>query len=88
LSAERIAAVNRAADSLEAGDVLLIPAVYHEELQTRGQRSTRSKSGVKSAALGSKKSAAVHSGHIATSRRLPPQVLHRKAVIRTASLDR
>src|SRR5664279_5777160 len=31
LTPDRIASVNRAADSIEAGDVLLIPAVYREE---------------------------------------------------------
>lgn len=87
LSPERIAAVNRASDSLEAGDVLLIPAVYHEESRpVRGRRSVRSKSTL--SPLAHKSAGVQHSAHIATSRHLPAQVLHRKAAVRTASLDR
>ena len=71
LAPERIVAVNRAADSLEAGDVLFIPAVYHEERPARRVRTRRT---------GSKTTAS------ATSRRVPAQVLHRKAAVRTASL--
>jgi len=90
LSAERIAAVNRAADSIEAGDVLLIPAVYHEP--TQGARVRFRGTRVKSASSGafrSKKGTAVQNGtHVAASRRLPAQVLHRRAAVHTASLER
>lgn len=83
LSAERIVAVNRATDSLEPGDVLLIPAVYHEEIRPRYTRlrRTRGKIGL-STALRSNKSGATHS-----SRPVPSQVLHRKATVRTAALE-
>ncbi len=87
LSAERIAAVNRASDSLEAGDVLLIPAVYHEESRpVRARRSARGKSNL--LAVTHKSAGFQHSAHITTSRHLPAQVLHRKAAVRTASLER
>jgi membrane-bound lytic murein transglycosylase D len=85
---ERIAAVNRAADSLEAGDVLLIPAVYHEESQpVRGWRNARAKSAAGGGFQANKGTAVRHSTHIAAGRRLPTQVLHRKAAVRTASLE-
>lgn len=89
LSPERIAAVNRAADSLEAGDVLLIPAVYHEDSQpARRWRNARSKSSSAGAFRSDKSTALERSTHIAAGRRLPVQVLHRKAAIRTASIER
>lgn len=85
LRPERIAQVNRAADSLEAGDVLLIPAVYHEEPQRRLRSSRAHFTG----ALKSHKANAVQRGtHVAAGRRLPAQVLRRKAAVRTASLER
>ncbi len=72
---DRIASVNRAADSIEAGDVLLIPAAYHEEKAVVVRRR-------------SKGNAAVHSGsHIAASRYIPATTLHRKAAVRTARLE-
>jgi peptidoglycan lytic transglycosylase D len=78
LTPERIADVNHAADSLEAGDVLLIPAAYHEE--SNGLKGH-------SAVSGSRRSSARRGARIATSRRVPAPVLHRKAGIRTASLQ-
>jgi membrane-bound lytic murein transglycosylase D len=87
LSANRIAAVNRSADSLEAGDVLLIPAVYHEPVQhERRFRNARARSARSGASRSSKASAAQHGTHVAAARHLPVQVLHRKAAVRTASL--
>lgn len=90
LSPERIAQVNRAPDSLEAGDVLLIPAVYHEESQpARRFRSARSRTAFAGAFRSSKATGAQHSStHVVVSRRLPAQVLHRRAAVRTASLER
>jgi membrane-bound lytic murein transglycosylase D len=83
LPAERIVAVNRATDSLEAGDLLLIPAVYHEESRSRYARLRRTRGNIGlSTALRSNKSGATHSG-----RRVPSQVLHRKANVRTAALE-
>lgn len=87
LSPERIAQVNRAADSLEAGDVLLIPAVYHEETQPlRRFRSARAKSALAGAFRSEKATSVQRSTHVAAGRRLPAQILHRKAAVRTASL--
>ena len=90
LSPDRIAAVNRAADSLEAGDVLLIPAVYHEPTQTVRSRWKSSRTRVAFASgYPSKKAVAVQRGtHVAASHHLPTQVLHRKAAVRTATLER
>ena len=87
LSPDRIVAVNRGADSLEAGDLLLIPAAYHEEAQphvrARG-KNIRTKSAP--TAGKSSKAPAQRGAHIAASRKVPVQILHRKAAVRTASL--
>lgn len=83
LSAGRIVAVNRAADSLEAGDVLLIPAAYHEDSYpaTRTAKHARH-----SSATAARRGSAVHATRIASTRRVSSQVLHRKAALRTADL--
>jgi membrane-bound lytic murein transglycosylase D len=83
---ERIAAVNRASDSIEAGDVLLIPAVYREDkpLASGKRSSTR----VRNASNVRRAPTASHSTHIAASRRVSPQVLRRRASVRTASIER
>lgn len=91
LPAERIVAVNRATDSLESGDVLFIPAVYHEETHARYGRSWRARRRIGvSAALHSNGSASGwRSGRAVTVtlHRVPSQVLHRKALVRTAALE-
>ncbi|MBV9612412.1 MAG: transglycosylase SLT domain-containing protein [Acidobacteriaceae bacterium] len=88
LSADRIAQVNRAADALEAGDVLLIPAVYHEpKPPARRLRTAHGKTRAV-AATWINKSASQQNAHVAEGHRLPAQVLHRKAAVRTASLQR
>jgi membrane-bound lytic murein transglycosylase D len=81
LSPGKIAAVNRGSDSLEAGDVLLIPAVYHPE--TTVLKSSRSLRGKRTRG---RASSIRSSTHIAASRHVSAQVLHRKAAVRTASL--
>jgi membrane-bound lytic murein transglycosylase D len=75
---ERIADVNRASDSLEAGDVLLIPAAYHEESNGLKTRSLSARGRTLSARRGTR---------ITASRHVPAAVLHRKAAVRTASLQ-
>lgn len=90
LSPERITAVNHSADSLEAGDVLLIPAVYVND--SRPVRSRTRSSHMKTTLASSgktahKTSSGQHGAHVAASRQVPSQVLHRKAVVRTASLQ-
>jgi membrane-bound lytic murein transglycosylase D len=74
LTPERIASVNRISDSIEAGDVLLIPALFHEEHQPLRKRS-RGAAPVQRAS------------HLAASRHIPASTFHRKAAIRTASLE-
>ena len=88
LTPDRILAVNRGADSLETGDTLLIPAVYHEDAAPRARVSRRSAHGkpVYPPAK-SRKAPAAHSARIAASRQIPAQVLHRKAGVRSASLQ-
>ncbi|HTU48250.1 MAG TPA: transglycosylase SLT domain-containing protein [Bryobacteraceae bacterium] len=90
LTPERIVAVNRGADSLEAGDTLLIPAVYHDDTPhpVRARRGNFSRRTATPAALKSGKAPASSKAHIATSHRVPAQVLHRKAAVRTAALNR
>jgi membrane-bound lytic murein transglycosylase D len=88
-TADRIAAVNSSADSLEAGEVLLIPAVYHEPARTTSiTRTTRGRSTPpKSAARSSKANTSQRGTHVVASRHVTPPVLHRKAAVRTASLQ-
>lgn len=83
---ERIVAVNNTlAANLTEGDTLLIPAEAHEDLITRSTRK-KSRSGSSNLhAVGS--SAARRATHVAASRHTPPQVLHRKAAVHTASLS-
>jgi membrane-bound lytic murein transglycosylase D len=89
LSPERIVAVNGQSDALEAGDTLLIPAVYHPEIRPRAQRTTAKRAHGKTARFPSSRATIVHrSTHVAASRRIAPQVLHRKAAVHTASLHR
>jgi membrane-bound lytic murein transglycosylase D len=89
LPAERIVAVNRATDSLEPGDMLLIPAVYHEERRPRYARLRRTRGKIAlSTAFHPNKSVAGQSGPARASlRRVPSQVLHRRAALRTAALQ-
>ncbi len=87
LTPDRIVAVNRAADSLEAGDVLLIPVVYHEEKQTvRLGKLAHSRAHL-ARPLPAKPSRIRSEAHVTASRHVPSQILHRKAAIRTASLE-
>ncbi|MFL6353690.1 MAG: transglycosylase SLT domain-containing protein [Bryobacteraceae bacterium] len=84
LPAERIVAVNQATDSLESGDMLFIPAVYHEETRPRYRRSWRTRVKISASA----KAASGQDGRPAAARQVSPPVLHRKAQVRTATLDR
>lgn len=88
---ERIAAVNRSADSLEAGDTLLIPAVYVDNssrmVRIKGKR-VRVKLASATSKTSAHKSTSIQSAtHVAAAHRVPAQVLHRKAAVRTASLQ-
>jgi len=74
LSTSRIVEVNQGAEQLEAGNVLLIPAVYHPEVYARtGRRkSTRAR----------------RTTHIAASRHTTSRTSHHRAPVQTASLHR
>jgi membrane-bound lytic murein transglycosylase D len=90
MSPERIAAVNRSTDSLEAGDTLLIPAVYVDHTQSgrvKGKKARGKLLVARSTSMARKSGSSERGTHVAASRRLPAQVLHRKAVVRTASLQ-
>ena len=88
MTPDRIAAVNRSSDSLEVGDVLLIPAVYVDDSRPvrTGARGTHGKLVLASTSRTHK---SLHStGHQASaSHHLTPQALHRNAAVRTASLQ-
>jgi membrane-bound lytic murein transglycosylase D len=87
---DRIAAVNRSTDALEAGDTLLIPAVYVDDSRAAHGKVKR----IRGKLVVARVNSSAHSAgslqrgtHVAASRRLPAQMLHRKAVVRTASLQ-
>ena len=92
--AERIMAVNNSqAANLTAGDTLLIPADYHPEASSKVVRhgsKTLAKSHApahRSSNVRAARAVAPERGtHVAASRRVPAQVLHRKAAVHTASL--
>jgi membrane-bound lytic murein transglycosylase D len=93
LNPERIVAVNSQADSIEAGDTLLIPAVYHPEATKRTVHSrarlTHARATTAKAKTRSSKTASAHrSTHVAASRHVAARVLHRPAAVHTASLAR
>ncbi|HZQ53640.1 MAG TPA: transglycosylase SLT domain-containing protein [Bryobacteraceae bacterium] len=89
LAPERIIEVNRGADSLETGDVLLIPAVYHQERPAYVRaHSSRTKVRSTSRTQTHSKTPVRQASHISASRHVSSQILHRKAAVRTASLTR
>jgi membrane-bound lytic murein transglycosylase D len=81
VTAEQIASVNPASDSIEAGEALLIPAVYHEERTATSRKRTS-----KTTAVRARGNSLGRAAHVASSRNISPQVLHRRASVRTASL--
>ncbi len=78
--AGRIMEVNGGSDSLDAGDVLLIPAVYHPPAR-QIRRMVRSR--YRSTSHVSRRRASSRS---VASHHVSPNVLHRRAAVRTASL--
>jgi LysM repeat protein len=90
LTPARIVAVNAQADTIEAGDTLLIPAVYHPEAKRRVVRghSKLTRAHTTGAKARSGKTAARRSAHVVASRHVSTQVLHRPAAVRTASRSR
>ncbi|MDQ2841679.1 MAG: transglycosylase SLT domain-containing protein [Acidobacteriota bacterium] len=87
LPAQRIVAVNRAADSLETGDMLLIPAVYHEEKAPAKRLVRSSRSRRRTTVYSHSHRSTLHGTHVAASRRAPARVLHPRAAVRTAGLS-
>jgi membrane-bound lytic murein transglycosylase D len=75
-----ILAVNDGADALDAGDVLLIPAVYHEPPKQNHSRR-RATSARRRVANSPRRQAASKSA----SQDLSSRVIHRRAALRTAS---
>jgi membrane-bound lytic murein transglycosylase D len=90
LTPERIVAVNAQADTIEAGDTLLIPAVYHPDAKKRAVRghSKVARAHTTGAKARSGKTAARRGTHVVASRHVSTQVLHRPAAVRTASRSR
>jgi peptidoglycan lytic transglycosylase D len=90
-TADRIVAANNSAESLEAGDVLLIPATYHAPAEVaahNGKRTTRRRYGFSAnQARGLQTRASRTRTKVVASRHLYNPVLHRKALVRTASLQ-
>ena len=85
---DKILAVNNTvAANLTEGDTLLIPAEYHEEAVARASHSkSRGHASSKSGVRTTRASNAQRGTHLAASRRMPAQLLHRKAAVHTASL--
>jgi len=88
LAPERIAAVNDG--SMEAGDTLLIPATDPVAKAVRAMNGNRYAKGRYSLARArsSRSTLAQRAGHVAASRRVSTQALHRRAAVRTAGLQR
>ena len=88
LAPQRIAAVNREATSLAAGNVLLIPAAYHPDAsrpQSRSHQRGRTGKGVPAR---SQHAARLHrSTHIAASRYVAAPKPHRAAALGSAGLQ-
>ncbi len=79
LPVQRIAAVNRSAESLEAGEVLLIPAVYHEPKPAVRRVSRSSHSRTHRASTKSQRSP-LRAAHVAAARRVASSVRQRVPV--------
>ncbi|MBV9038621.1 MAG: transglycosylase SLT domain-containing protein [Acidobacteriaceae bacterium] len=89
-STDRITAANQALSSLNAGNTLLIPVVYHEEVQpSRSKfRSARSRHAKMSITSG-KASVARRGTHIAASRRVSaPPITPRRSGLRSTAFVR
>ncbi len=83
LTAQRIVAVNHSADSLSAGDVLLIPAVYHEEKRP-AKRPTRTTRRVSTKQHGP---APLRATRVVTARRTSASIAHKRVTVRTTGLS-
>ncbi len=89
LSTDRILAVNHTSDTLDKGDVLLIPASFHSEAGvSRRLRSSRNARGLTRAVSSSKSSAVRRGTHIASQHRFSSASLSRKTSLRLRSFAR
>lgn len=80
-SPQRISAANSTADSLEAGELLLVPVSFHDESHApKGISKKSSRNTVRTAV------SSTSSSHPAASAKVSPHPIHRKAVLHTASL--
>jgi membrane-bound lytic murein transglycosylase D len=83
---ERIVQVNNQSDTLEAGDTLMIPAVYVAPPKLPRQSAARGRETAKTQA---RHGAAIQSRtRVAAARHVSPRILHRKAAVHTAGLQR
>jgi membrane-bound lytic murein transglycosylase D len=89
LQPERIVAVNDGADVLDAGETLLIPAVYHPPLKSSRSRRhvVESRSKARNTASGSSHASSAPRTSKSPTAHVPPNALHRRAAVRTASLS-
>jgi membrane-bound lytic murein transglycosylase D len=85
VTAGRIIEVNSGADSLDAGETLLIPAVYHPPVV---RATARPKRGSKGHATTVSHTVASHHGAKRPATHISASVRHRKASVETASLHR
>jgi membrane-bound lytic murein transglycosylase D len=83
LPANRIAEVNHGDASLQTGNLLLIPAVYHEPVQPRARVRGRAKTTVAASYKG--KSPSRSGTHIVASRRAPTTSVRRKVSARNTA---
>jgi membrane-bound lytic murein transglycosylase D len=83
LPAQRIVAVNHSAESLSAGDVLLIPAVYHEEKRP-AKRASKTSRRVSAKSHGR---ISLRPTHVVTARRASPTIAYKRIAGGTAGLS-
>lgn len=92
-TAGRIVAANNSTDSLEAGDLLLIPAAYHAPVRMMTHSSSRvaRRRTASHSSVGSTHEVSMRTPRtrtkIVAAHRVSTSALHRKALIRTASLQ-
>jgi membrane-bound lytic murein transglycosylase D len=90
LPANRITAVNQLSSSLDKGNTLLIPAVYHEEVrQSRSSKFRNFRTRNSGMAVTARKASATrHGTHISASRRISAPVMVRRSGIHSTAFAR
>jgi hypothetical protein len=88
---DRIVAANTSTDSLETGDLLLIPAAYHAPAPAYGRNHPVRRTSLLGAGAGQTHKTQTRTSQartkLVTARHLSSPALHRKAVVSTASLQ-